>query len=78
MPNNSNVFKEMFLLTKKPYSLSNCEMNPMRTNKKKTIKSTILSATIVPKALSNGIFSYFFIRAAREISPERGTVKFTK
>ena len=38
----------------------------------------IRSATMVPNALSKGISSYFLINAAREISPERGTVKLTK
>ena len=50
----------------------------MQTKIKKMIKSTILSATIVPKPLSNGMFSYFFSKAALVISPDRGMVRFTK
>lgn len=34
-------------------------------------KSTIRSAIIVPKALSNGTFLYLVSSAALEISPER-------
>ena len=45
---------------------------------KKISMSTIRSATTVPKALSKGTSSYFFKRAALEISPERGIVKLTK
>ena len=40
--------------------------------------STIRSATMVPNALSKGTFSYFFNKAALDISPERGMVKLTK
>ena len=42
------------------------------------ITSATRSATIVPKAFSNGIFSYFFTLAALAISPDLGINKFNK
>src|SRR6478672_5506763 len=69
---------DTFLSSRNWYNLSNCEINPITTNSKKMIKSTIRSATIVPNALSNGTFSYFLSNAARVISPDLGIVKFTR
>ena len=42
------------------------------------IKSTMRSATIVPKALSNGMPSYFLRTSALENSPDLGIVRLTK
>lgn len=58
--------------------VSNCNKNPIVTKSKKINMSTMRSATIVPKALSKGTFSYFFKSIALDTSPERGMVKFTK
>ena len=71
-------WKETLLVMRNWCSVSYWKTNPIITNNKKIRKSMIRSATMVPKALSNGISSYFFIKTAREISPERGTVKLTK
>ncbi len=68
----------IFLLFKNSKMVSNWEKNPIRTNNKNSNKSTIRSAIMVPNALSNGTSSYFFNKMARDISPERGIVKFTK
>ena len=60
------------------FSTLNCSMKAVTTNRKNRNKSTILSATMVPKALSKGMFWYFLMIAARVNSPDLGMVKFRK
>ena len=62
----------------KDFTTSYCKTtaSSIKNNKKKM--SIILSATIVPNPLSNGISLYFFTITALEISPDLGTVKFNK
>ena len=54
-------------------------MNKASKTKQISIKRSITrSVTIVPKAFSNGIFSYVLKVVALKISPDRGTPKFAK
>ena len=63
------IFSKAIFPFIKLYNFSNCSTNANPTNIKKISKSTIRSATIVPKPLSNGTFSYLFNKAALVISP---------
>ena len=72
-----NFFKGIYS-NRKFLSVSNSKTTAVRMKKSKTIKSTIRSEIIVPNPLSKGTPSYFVSKAALEISPDLGIVKFKK
>lgn len=74
---NINLFNGIYF-NRKLLSVENSNRIAEKMKNSKIMKSTIRSEMIVPKPLSKGTFLYLVSKAAREISPERGMVKFKK
>ena len=76
--NNENILMELNFSKIKFVINSFFKKTAKHTIAKAQIRSAILSAIIVPKVLSKGMFSYLEIIVALATSPALGTVKFIK